>query len=171
MPTMSQLVFENAMFLLFTLPCLVWGWRRYDAQAAFPGPVTPWPAWFKVWFRVIWLVGIALPLGVSIYYVIRGEAAVAAVALGAYFFLFVIQIATELTCIRFRSPVWVAVPCLYLPWRLVQLERGLSGLEPEDGLMRVTLWLLIALWTVNIWVHFSGIPNQMRWHRHGDSLT
>jgi len=24
---------------------------------------------------------------------------------------------------------------------------------------------LIVLWVINIWVHFSGMPNQMRWSK------
>ena len=162
--TVPALLAENLLFFVLTLPGLIWGWSRYRHLPGFPGPVTPWPAWFKVWFKVIWAVGGLLPLVVFVWLGITGQWSLAALALGPYFVMFALQIATELTCIRLGSPVWVAVPCFYLPWRLVQLERGLAVANASSNTILVaTVWALIALWVINIWVHFSGMPNQMRW--------
>lgn len=163
MPTAAQLVTENLVFFGLTLPGLAWGVRRYAGLRQFTGPRTPWPAWFRAWFKVIWAVGIALPLGVVVVLAVQGRGGLAALALGPYFAMFVVQIATEQACIALRSPVWVAVPCFYLPWRLVQLERGLDVAAGEGALINATLWALIVLWVINIWVHYSGMPNQMRW--------
>ena len=163
MPTGGQLLFENALFVLLTLPGLVWGWRRYADTPAFTGPRTPWPDWFKIWFRVIWAVGGLLPLAVVLTLLVQGRGSLALLTFGPYFALFAVQIAAELWCIRMRSPVWVAVPCFYLPWRLVQLERALAVAAGEGWLVLGTIWALIGLWVINIWVHYSGIPNQMRW--------
>lgn len=164
MVTTQQLLFENAAFFVFTLPGLIWGWQRYRDRPRFPGPITPWPAWFKVWFKVIWMVGALGPLLVFIWLAVRGQFGLAAMALGPYFVMFAVQIGTELTCIRLGSPIWVAVPCFYLPWRLIQLERGLEVARAgADPLLTTTIWALIVLWLINIWVHFSGMPNQMRW--------
>jgi len=41
----------------------------------------------------------------------------------------------------------VAVPCFYLPWRLIQLERRLAVARgAADSLLIVTVWALIILW-------------------------
>jgi hypothetical protein len=167
MPTATQLILENLVFFVLTLPGLYWGWRRYADGPAFTGPRTPWPNWFKRWFKVIWFVGGVVPLLVVVVLLVQGRSQLALLAFGPYFAMFAIQIATELVCIRLRSPIWVAVPCFYLPWRLLQLERGLAVAEGQGALVLATLWLLIVLWVINIWVHYSGMPNQMRWDAGG----
>ena len=163
MPTGSQLLIENGLFFLLTLPGLFWAIRRYVDDPRFTGPRVPWPDWFKLWFKVIWFVGGVLPLVVVIVLLIQGRGSLAWFAFGPYFVMFAVQIATELTCIRMGSPAWIAVPCYYLPWRLLQLERGLAVADGTGLLAEGMLWALVALWVINIWVHFSGIPNQMRW--------
>lgn len=163
MPTATQLAVENLAFFLLTLPGLAWGWRRYAGTRPFTGPRTPWPDWFRTWFKVIWAVGVLLPLAVVVVLVVQGRGGLAALALGPYFAMFVVQVATEQACIALKSPIWVAVPCFYLPWRLVQLERGLAVAEGAGPLINTTLWALVVLWIINVWVHYSGMPNQMRW--------
>jgi hypothetical protein len=123
----------------------------------------PWPAWFRIWFKVIWLVGGVLPLAALLIVGFGGDWALAGLVLGPYFVMFAVQIATELWAIRIGSPIWIAVPCLYLPWRLVQLERALVTNDGTSLLLEATVWALIVLWVINIWVHYTGIPNQMRW--------
>lgn len=163
MPTGTQLLIENALFFLLTLPGLYWGVRRYADTPPFTGPRVPWPDWFRAWFKVIWFVGGVLPLLVVIALLAQGRGGLAWLAFGPYFVMFAVQIATELVCIRLRSPAWIAVPCYYLPWRLVQLQRGLAVADGTGLMVEGMLWALTVLWVINVWVHYSGIPNQMRW--------
>jgi hypothetical protein len=66
---------------------------------------------------------------------------------------------------RLRSPIWVIVPCLFLPWRLFQVWQGM-GLAPHAPLTALTLDALFILWVINIGVHYTNIPNTMRWNSH-----
>ena len=164
--TAQYLFMENLVFFLLTLPFLYVGNLRYEGRREFPGPVTPWPDWFRVWFKVIWGVGFVLPLLALLVSWQFGQLHIALLALGPYFIMFFVQIGTELFCMKqWKSPIWVAVPCLYLPWRLFQIYRGWETTEPIDGtiIIDITLSALFVLWVINIAVHYSGIPRQMRW--------
>ena len=95
-------------------------------------------------------------------------AVVAAVAVGGYLLMFVAQVATEIfVWKRWRSPIWVIVPCLYLAWRLWQCWWGftLDGVA-QSSLAACTLVALFVLWVINIGVHFTNIPLTMRWDHH-----
>jgi len=115
MVTTTRLLFENALFFVFSLPGLIWGWQRYRDRPRFTGTITPWPAWFKVRFKVIWIVGALVPLLVFVGLGVRGQWGLAAMALGPYFVIFAAQISTELTCIRLASPVWWRCPASICP--------------------------------------------------------
>jgi hypothetical protein len=168
-PTLGLIAIENAVFFLIASSILAVGILRYRGTAPFPGPVTPWPMWFQVWFRVIWIAGFILPLGVIIAFGFVPLDRAVILALAPYFLMFMVQIASEQYVWQVhKSPIWVAVPCLYLPWRVWQVVRGFEVMEPYPHLTLVTytLWVLLILWIINIGVHFSGIPASMRYPKH-----
>jgi hypothetical protein len=117
---------------------------------------------------VIWVIGLVLPL-VALGYdgLIRARTPVL-LALLPYFLTFFAQVATEIyVWKRWRSPVWVIVPCLYLPWRVYQQAVGLEVIRGEDvPLTSLTLYALLILWIINIGVHYTNIVNTLRWDAH-----
>jgi hypothetical protein len=168
-PSLQLLVIENIAFLAIASAILVVGVVRYRGTAPFPGPVTPWPMWFQTWFRVIWIAGFLLPLGSLVYFGFIGADPAVILALAPYFIMFVAQIATEQYVWKAHaSPIWVAVPALYLPWRLWQVVRGFQVMEPypQNAFVIYTLWVLFILWVINIGVHYTGIPASMRYRLH-----
>lgn len=166
-PTALTLLIETLLFLVVATTVLTVGVLRYPNPRPFPGPVTPWPRWFQIWFKVIWLVGFAIPIVVLVGWGVIGGETIVLLALGPYFVTFIIQIVSEqVVWKKYKSPMWVAVPCLYLPWRVWQSVRGLETIEPRPDLVFVeySLWALLILWIINIGVHYTGIPNSMRWN-------
>ena len=161
-PLLQALGQNIAFFLIASL--YVWiGARRTAGTAAFPGPRPP-PTWFKVWLVVIWLVGLILPIvTLLVEGVLRANAALA-IALGAYLVMFVAQVATEIfVWKRWRSPIWVIVPCLYLAWRLWQCAWGMGLPGAFDSTLAKLTWsALFGLWVINIGVHFTNIPLTLR---------
>ncbi len=163
----AQLVLENGAFFAVACVFLVWAQWRTEGETRFPGPAPVGPV-FKVWFVVIWLVGIALPLIALVWDGVVAGRAVVWLALGPYFVMFFAQVGTEIfTWRRWQSPVWVIVPCLYLPWRLYQITQGQALMAGTDApLTAFSLDALFVLWLINIGVHFTNIPNAMRWGFH-----
>lgn len=155
----------NCAFLAVAAAILLWARLRTRPGPAFPGPRPVGPV-FKAWLVVIWLVGMLLPLAALAIDGVAGGQGGTRIVLGWYVATFVAQVAFEIfVWKRWRSPVWVIVPCLFLPWRLFQVALGLMLL---DGplLTQVTLWALLALWVINVGVHYSNIPNTLRWDAH-----
>jgi hypothetical protein len=88
-------------------------------------------------------------------------------ALVPYVVMLALQIASEMYCWKRReSPVWVIVPCLYLPWRLWQSCRGIGVAADGPPLTLATMYALSVLWVVNIGVHYTNIPRALRWDYH-----
>ncbi len=161
----GQFALLNLLFLAVAAAVLLWAQRRTRPGPPFPGPRPVGPL-FKAWLVVIWLVGMALPLVALLVDGVAGGQAAVRAALGWYLLLFVAQIGFELLAWkRWRSPVWVIVPCLFLPWRLFQVTMGLMVVEGPP-LSVATLWALMLLWVINIGVHYSNIPNSLRWDAH-----
>jgi hypothetical protein len=159
--------FALANLGFFAVACAVLGWAQWRTNPGppFPGP-RPVGRAFKAWLVVIWLVGFLLPLIALMVDGVMGGHRPVRIALGFYLLMFVAQVATEIfVWKRWRSPVWVIVPCLYLPWRLFQAWMGLQAVE-GPALSVATLWALVGLWIINIGVHFSNIPNTLRWDAH-----
>jgi hypothetical protein len=166
---MADVILHNLIF--FALACGALGWAQWRTLPGprFPGPRPVGPV-FKIWLVVIWSVGLVLPLvALVVDGVIGGNSAVT-LALAPYFVMFFAQVASEIfVWKRWRSPVWVLVPCLYLPWRLYQVSMafdiaGAAGPIPVVTL--ITLWALALLWIINIGVHYTNIPNTLRWDYH-----
>ncbi len=153
----------------FVLACavLAWAqWRLPKPSAPFPGP-RPVGRVFKVWLIVIWVVGLLLPLVALVVDGVIGASTATLMALAPYMLMFFAQVASELFCWkRWGSPVWVLVPCLYLPWRLYQSYRGLVIAEDAPALTVATLYALFVLWVINIGVHYTNIPATLRWDYH-----
>ena len=162
-----RILLENAGFLTVALLYVAWAQWRTQGDARFPGPA-PVGSIFKAWFVVIWLVGILLPLVALVWEGVIGGADVVWLALGPYLLMFVAQVATEIfTWRRLGSPVWVIVPCLFLPWRLYQVVDAKTILQGQPlPITSFALGALFILWLINIGVHFTNIPNAMRWGFH-----
>ncbi|QMW24125.1 hypothetical protein [Sandaracinobacteroides saxicola] len=171
---MSAEVFllANGAFLLAVVLCLGWAQWRTRPGPAFPGP-RPVGRLFKAWLVVIWGVGLLLPLVALVIDGFMGEMRPVRLALGWYLLMFVVQVGCELfVWKRWRSPVWVLVPCLFLPWRLFQVGMGFYAVQGLEAPLTVaTLWGLAGLWIVNIGVHYSNIPNTLRWDAHPADAT
>jgi hypothetical protein len=164
---LTTVLLHNGAFVFLACVCLAWArWRTPDG-APFPGPRPVGPV-FKVWLVVIWAVGLILPVAAIIWDGIIGGHSETLLALIPYIATFFIQVAMEIfVWKRWRSPIWVIVPCLHLPWRLYQVSMGFAIMGGVDApLTMVTLWGLLALWIINIGVHYTNIVNTLRWDYH-----
>jgi hypothetical protein len=118
---------------------------------------------FKGWLLNIWAIGLALPI---VALTLGWSDLLTRLALIPYLVMFATQVLFELVAWkRWGSPVWVIVPCLFLPWRLFQVWQGMQ-LGSHETLTVLTLWALFVLWVINIGVHYTNIPNTMRWNHH-----
>ena len=159
-----NLVFENLLFLLIATSFLVflgWVWRL-SLPFSIPQPL---PAWFKAWLSIVLVVGVALPLvAMLVWGVWWGNQSVLQATL-PYFVMLGFQILSEsVTLNRFQSCVWVMIPCLYLPYRIWQLYRGLTLLSLDETIWVQRLLLVeIVLWIFNYGVHLSQLPRLLGW--------
>ena len=164
----TAVIVANVGFFVFACAILVWAQWRSEPGPPFPGP-GPVGTVFKAWLIVIWVVGLLMPLAAL---AIEWTPAVR-LALLPYLATFVLQVATEIfVWKRWRSPVWVLVPCLYLPWRLFQSWLGIDMVD--DGgtpVALITMLALFVLWAINIGVHYTNIVNTLRWSHHAADAT
>ena len=133
-----------------------WFWRN-GAPFTLPKPL---PGWFRAWFALVVIAGIALPAGIAIWGLWQHAWAIAA-ALGAYGVMLALQIATEVVAIRQQNCVWVLVPCIYLPYRLWQLLAARSASDAR--LWQAFVIGQVVLWTFNYGVHLSQLPRLLHW--------
>ncbi len=164
----TAILASNIGFFAFACAVLAWAQWRSEPGPRFPGP-GPVGRVFKAWLIVIWVVGLLLPLAALVI----EWSAPTRLALLPYLAMFVAQVATELfVWKRWGSPVWVLVPCLYLPWRLFQSWIGI-GIVDDAGLPLTlfTMYALFVLWAINIGVHYTNIPNTLRWSYHPADAT
>ena len=163
--TTFNIIFENLLFLGIATSFLVFiGWvYRQSKPFSIPQPL---PTWFKAWFFVVIVLGIALPFLAMLFWgVWQGNQSVLQV-LVSYFVMLGLQILSEsVTVNRFHSCVWVTIPCLYLPYRIWQLYSGLTLLSSESGSIWIQRLLVteIVLWIFNYGVHLSQIPRLLQW--------
>lgn len=168
--SLTGVVVQNAAFLVFAVIILLWAQARIRHAPAWPGP-RPVGRVFRWWLLVIWLVGFLLPVVAMVVDGVAGGRSEAWLVVVPYLLMFVVQIAYELfVWKRWRSVVWVLVPCLFLPWRCFQIHVGLMTVLPLEGLLltKVTLVALLVLWLINIGVHYSGIALNLRWDLQRD---
>lgn len=163
--TTFNIIFENLLFLVIATSFLVFiGWvYRQSKPFSIPQPL---PTWFKAWFSVVIVLGIALPFLAMLFWgVWQGNQNVLKL-LFSYFVMLGLQILSEsVTVNRFNSCVWVTIPCLYLPYRIWQLYSGLTllSIENDSIWMQRLLLIEIVLWIFNYGVHLSQIPRLLRW--------
>ncbi len=159
------LFLENLLFLVIATSFIVivgWAWR-HSKPFSLPEPL---PAWFKIWFGTVQVVGIVLPLlAMLLWGVWWGYSSVLTVLIW-YFVMLGLQILSEILTLRqYHSVVWVMVPYLYLPYRIWQLYEGLTLLSPESELMWVRHLLIveIVLWIANYALDVAQLPRLLRW--------
>jgi hypothetical protein len=172
MDPIAATALQNLVFFVIASLYVAIAARRAAGTAPFPGP-RPVPTWFKVWLVVIWVVGLVAPaIALLTDGVFRADA-MAATALGFYLLMMFAQIGTELfVWKRLRSPAWVIVPCLYLPWRVWQCAWGLELMQERDAPATVSVLIaLFVLWVINIGVHFTNVPMTLRWDYHAKDQT
>lgn len=156
-----SLPIENLLFVTIATAFLFyigWLWRS-TKPFTIPQPL---PNWFRVWLIIVLIVGIALPIAALAYWgVWRGNQAVSIVLI-SYLAMLGLQILSEsVTLNRFHSCIWVTIPCVYLPYRIWQLHRGL--LIAENPQIQLFFWIEIVLWIFNYGVHLSQLPRLLAW--------
>ncbi len=166
-----NLLFENILFLVAATSFLVFvglAWRQ-SKPYSLPQPL---PTWFNIWFLSVQVIGGLLPLlAMLLWGVWWGYSSVLTV-LVPYFVMLGLQILSEIVTLRqFQSVAWVMVPYLYVPYRIWQLEQGLTLLRPESELVWVRNLLLveIILWILNYALALSQLPRLLRWEVGSES--
>lgn len=163
--TTFNIIFENLLFLVVATFFLVFiGWvYRQSKPFSIPQPL---PTWFKAWFSVVIVLGIALPFLEMLFWGVWQRNQSVLQVFVSYFVMLGLQILSEsVTVNRFNSCVWVTIPCLYLPYRIWQLYSGLTLLSIANDSIWIQRLLLIeiVLWIFNYGVHLSQIPRLLQW--------
>ncbi len=160
-----NLLLENLLFLVSATGFFIlvgWAWRQTKPYHL-PQPL---PAWFKIWFLSVQVVGGLLPLAAMLLWGLWWGYDQVLTVLISYFVMLGLQILSEIATLRwFHSVVWVMVPYVYLPYRIWQLYEALILLSPEPELVWVQNLLLveIVLWTLNYCLDLSQLPRLFRW--------
>jgi hypothetical protein len=156
---------EDLTFLVLATAFLIlagWAWRK-TKPFTLPEPL---PSWFRVWFLVVILVGLVLPfISMVVWGIVWDYNSVLPIFI-SYFVMLALQILSErITLQQFHSCIWIAIPCLYVPYRIWQLYRSFTILDATSELVWVQRILIIemALWIFNYGVHLSQIPRLLRW--------
>ena len=124
------------------------------------------PSWFKVWFVTVQIFGVFVPLIALIWWGLWLNNNTVFAILISYFLMLGLQILAEfLSLRRFESVVWVMIPYLYVPYRVWQLYQGLTILEatPELMILRIILWINVAIWSINYCLNLIQLPLLFRW--------
>lgn len=157
---------ENLLFLVFSSLFLTisgWSWRK-----AKPFSIPQVPIWFNAWLSLVIIIGLLLPMAVTIWWGIWQQNMIVLNVFLSYFLMLGLQIFFEIIVFRkFHSCVWVTIPCLYLPYRFWQLYQGWILLSTDSELFWVQNLLLleIVLWIFNYCVHLSQIPRLLQWDK------
>jgi hypothetical protein len=162
---MNHFLLENLLFLVLATSFFVvtgWAWRHLKPYEL-PQPL---PGWFTIWFLTVQIVGGLLPLVAMLLWGVWWSDASVLLVFVPYFVLLELQILSESLSLRqFRSVVFVMIPYLYLPFRIWQLYRGLSLLNPAAELIWVRNLLLveIVLWAATYVLDLTQLPRLLRW--------
>lgn len=163
--TNLNIIFENIFFLVISTSFLIFiGWV-YRQSKPFSIPQLL-PTWFKAWFSIVIILGIALPFVAMLFWGVWQGNQIVLQVLISYFVMLGLQILSEsVTVNRFNSCVWVTIPCLYLPYRIWQLYSGLTLLSIGNDSIWIQRLLVteIVLWVFNYGVHLSQIPRLLQW--------
>ncbi|MBW4420056.1 MAG: hypothetical protein KME13_12615 [Myxacorys californica WJT36-NPBG1] len=159
---------ENLIFFAIAtsfLAFLTWVWRH---TKPFEIPL-PLPTWLKVWFFTVQVFGVLVPIGISVWAGFSSADAPVLPILLSYLLMLGLQIVTEIVLLRqFRTVAWIAIPYLYLPYRVWQLYQGIGATSIEDlGWFRNLLLLEIGIWIVNYSFNLIQLPRLLRWDQEG----
>lgn len=161
----ASIAIENLLFLTFaTLFFAIAGYAWRDSKP-FEIP-KPLPSWFQGWLSVVLAVGIALPFVAMLLWGVWWRHQVVIIVFASYFIMLGLQIVSEIVVQKqYQSPIWVTVPCVYLPYRFWQLYRGVELVSVESNLIWVKYILILelGLWIFNYGVHLSQLPRLLRW--------
>jgi hypothetical protein len=163
--TNLYLILENLGFFIVAtgfIAIVGWAWRKVK-PFTIPEPL---PAWFKIWFGTVQVIGVLVPLVVMLLWGVWWNHSTVLTVLASYFLMLGLQILSEIITLKqFQSVVWVMVPYLYLPYRLWQLYEGLTILNSDSELMWVRTLLIveIVLWTGNYLLDLAQLPRLFRW--------
>lgn len=171
MQSISSIVRADLLFVVGATAFLAivgWAWRSakpFDLPESLP-------AWFRVWFVTVLLVGVAAPIAAVEWGAFHGDTIVLNVLI-PYFVLLALQILTESIVLRwFHSIVWVMVPYVYLPYRLWRLYQGLTLVESGDLTWFQTLVQVeLVLWTANYGFNLLLLPQLLHWQTKDEDST
>lgn len=165
------LLLENLVFFLIATLFIVvvnWGWKHTKPYTV---PL-PLPSWYKVWFLLVQLLGIVLPLVAMLLWGLWwGDRSVLTV-FSWYFIVLGLQIISERVTLRqLQNVVWVMVPYIYVPYRFWQLYEGLTllGSKSELQWVRYLLVFELVLWIVSYAINVSQLPRLFSWEVNSDS--
>lgn len=167
-----HLISENLAFIIGStafLGIVGWSWREVKPYAL-PEKL---PNWFKLWFGTVQFIGGVLPfVALGLWGIWWGYTSVVLIWI-PYLVLLGLQILAEMITLRqLHSVVWVMVPYLYVPYRVVQLYEGLDRLEPIPELhwVRVLLWANVVVWIGNYLLDLAQLPRLWQWGGDRDSI-
>ena len=161
----ASIAVENLLFLTIATLFLAIAGYAWRESKPFEIP-KPLPNWFQGWLFVVLAAGIALPFVTMLVWGVWWRHQVVVILFASYFIMLGLQIVSEIVMQKqYQSPIWVAVPCLYLPYRFWQLYRGIELVSVESNLMWVKYILILelVLWIFNYGVHLSQLPRLLRW--------
>ncbi|NDJ16633.1 hypothetical protein [Myxacorys almedinensis] len=156
---------ENLFFFAIAtafLAVLGWLWRH---TKSFDIPL-PLPIWLKFWFFTVQVFGVLVPIGVAIWLRLSSADTLPFAILLSYLLMLALQITTEVVLLRqFHSVAWIAIPYLYLPYRVWQLYQGIvmTTAVGQVGWFQALLVLEIGLWIVNYSFNLIQLPGLLRW--------
>jgi hypothetical protein len=169
-----RLTIENAIFFGIATGFLAIAGAAWKDVEPFKLP-EPLPAWFRLWFGSVIVLGVAPPLAALVWSIWQQQQVVWTVLI-AYFVMLGLQILSESLALRqFHSVVWVMVPYLYVPYRLWQLYEGLTlttALSLSDLLW--LRWLLIGevvVWGINYLLDLAQLPRLFWWPGTAESKS
>lgn len=165
------LFLENLVFFVIATFFIVVVNRGWKDTKPYTLPL-PLPAWYKVWFLSVQLLGGLLPLVVMLLWGVWWSDRTVLTVLGWYFIVLGLQILSEIVTLRqLQNVVWVMVPYIYLPYRFWQLYEGLTLLGSENKLLWVRYLLIfeLVLWMVNYALDISQLPRLLRWEVKSNS--
>ena len=155
---------ENLIFFIFATFFFVfvgWVWRN-SKPFSIPHQL---PNWFKIWFVILTFTTIVLPLAAMMLWGVWWGHNFVLALFTSYFLMLLSENLSKVIAIRFKSCVWIIIPCLYVPFRIWQLYKGLNLISPEPELLwvRKLLILNIILWTLTYAIQLAQIPRMLQW--------
>jgi hypothetical protein len=158
---------ENLLFFTIAtafLAFLTWIWRH---TKPFDIPL-PLPAWLRFWFFTVQVLGVLVPVAIAFWAGISLRDTPVLSILLSYLLMLALQIVTEIILLRqFHTVAWIAIPYLYLPYRVWQLYQGILSTNAieELGWFQALLVLEIGIWIINYSFNLIQLPTLLRWDR------